>query len=295
MRLQVPPLLDKISDRFWLIHTCEKVQFSDAFLRSLVDYKVSNLDRIWIPGHQMNEIRDLGDFKQFSLSHQTKFDTKTIKSFHSDEDISLSLTSNISLKILNVLKEQPEIKNSISFSSVGIRYPQYSSSDEKSSYDSDGEPFVIDDISYSGKFTVKGNSFDKHLELLHQTLSNYEKLLGGIEQNRISYVHKEPGYNIEGSPFKLKLTKRIKNIESFLNSLLSSTNPFRLWGVRKKIDENYYVIDCVDLHTGSKLDLECSPDWIRIYLPEGACGNVVLRLLTNIQHHYDSEASLEVT
>ncbi len=83
-------------------------------------------------------------------------------------------------------------------------------------------------------------------------------------------------------------------MNKLLDKLLSSTKPFRLWGLKRQINKDYYKAVCVDLHTANKLTMEASPEWIRIYLPYGACGNTVLRLLTNIQQYYDSGAKLVV-
>ena len=48
----------------------------------------------------------------------------------------------------------------------------------------------------------------------------------------------------------------------------------------------------MDLHAGGKLNLELSPDWIRMYLIKGLCGNTVVRFYSVVQHVYDSGAEL---
>jgi hypothetical protein len=48
----------------------------------------------------------------------------------------------------------------------------------------------------------------------------------------------------------------------------------------------------VDLHTGDALDLELTPFFVRVYLTSSSCGNVLARLLTNLQHYHDARVEL---
>lgn len=114
-----------------------------------------------------------------------------------------------------------------------------------------------------------------------------------IENNSIDIYSVQNGFRFSGQPMTILLTKEIENLEFFLDQLLSSKSPFRLWGICKFLKKNFIKINAVDLHTGHELNLEMTPEWIRIYLPKGSCGNTVLRLFTNIQHFYDSDAILE--
>ena len=98
---------------------------------------------------------------------------------------------------------------------------------------------------------------------------------------------------MEGAPLTIVLSKRIDELDYFLNGLFSSKKPFRLWGLRKPLEPDYVKVCAIDLHNGDKIDFEITPEWLRIYLPAKACGNTVLRLITNIQRYYDSDAYLE--
>jgi hypothetical protein len=53
-------------------------------------------------------------------------------------------------------------------------------------------------------------------------------------------------------------------------------------------------IEAVDLHTSSRLRLDVTPDFMRIYLGPNACGNTVARILRNIQGHIDSTVTLQI-
>ncbi|RLG30561.1 hypothetical protein DRO03_03940, partial [Methanosarcinales archaeon] len=63
--------------------------------------------------------------------------------------------------------------------------------------------------------------------------------------------------------------------------------PFRLWGVIHDRDDEFLRIAGVDTHTGDKFNMDLMPDYARVYLPKNACGNVIFRLYTNIQHSLD--------
>jgi hypothetical protein len=47
-----------------------------------------------------------------------------------------------------------------------------------------------------------------------------------------------------------------------------------------------------DLHVGQQLRFDIAPDWLRVYLFKGGCGNTVARLASNLQHHFDGALSI---
>ena len=84
------------------------------------------------------------------------------------------------------------------------------------------------------------------------------------------------------------LDRPISNLEVFCESIFSSGEPFRLWGVPTRLAKDFYRVQALDLHMGTPLQFEIGPQFLRVYLPVGSCGNSVVRLYTNLQHHYDS-------
>jgi len=88
------------------------------------------------------------------------------------------------------------------------------------------------------------------------------------------------------------MENQVKNLDQFISYIISSKKPFRLWGLKTKLDNGYYKVKGIDLHNGDKYTLEVTPDWMRLYLLEGACGNTALRLFVNIQRYYDSSAKI---
>ena len=107
-----------------------------------------------------------------------------------------------------------------------------------------------------------------------------------IEEQRMSFEEMSGGLKINGSPFELKFSKEL-DVEKLAEKIISSTKPFRLWGVIHDQTNNFLRVSGVDTHTGDNFSLDLMPEYARLYLPEKACGNLVFRLYTNIQHYLD--------
>jgi hypothetical protein len=76
------------------------------------------------------------------------------------------------------------------------------------------------------------------------------------------------------------------------SSIFRPAKPFRLFGLYSRSDDNRVDVEAIDLHTGDPLSVEITPQWMRVYLPRGSCGNVVARLFTNLQHALHSDIEL---
>ncbi len=77
-----------------------------------------------------------------------------------------------------------------------------------------------------------------------------------------------------------------------MEALFGGTDPFRLWGVPVSIGKDYFRVTALDLHVTNRITFEVAPDFMRVYLPDGTCGNTIIRLYTNLQHYYDSQVVL---
>jgi len=277
---QVEFFIDTINPRFWLFHSVGRSTFTDPFIKKFVGETMNGLDHPWFPTQFMEKLTEGEHFRGFTLKYENEFMKKD------DEDIpirtlSMRLWGNTAPKVLNILRRDREIRHSVALSGIGIKHSI------------DHEDFVIDDISFWAKFTARGTSIDGHFYIIQKTQKKYQNKIEAIEENWISYSKTELGYRFKGQPLTIVLQKTIEDLDGFLSDLLSSRKPFRLWGVRKFLEKDFVKINAIDLHTGHKLNFEATPEWIRVYLPKNSCGNTVLRLFTNIQHYYDSEAKLE--
>jgi hypothetical protein len=151
------------------------------------------------------------------------------------------------------------------------------------------EEFTVDDIKYNGKVTARGTSFRSHLTLISQVYRRYARAINGVETeyslrgNRVGR-----GMQILGKPMCFTFGRRISDLEGFCHSLFNCSEPFRLWGVPVPTSANMCRVVALDLHVGARLTFEIGRTFMRVYLPKGTCGNTILRIYTNLQHHYDA-------
>jgi hypothetical protein len=101
----------------------------------------------------------------------------------------------------------------------------------------------------------------------------------------------EGGGRLVGGPIELTFSRPLTDINLFLDGLLSSREPFRLWGIANDVSDDYTEIEAVDLHVGQRIRIEVSSTMIRIFLRTGGCGNTIARLVSNLQHHVDGGLS----
>ena len=88
------------------------------------------------------------------------------------------------------------------------------------------------------------------------------------------------------------MRREIENFQRFVDVLLSCNKPFFLFGIPQPSEHDLVKVSAVDLHTYDKFNMEIGRDFIRIFLRDGSCGNVVARLMTNLQESYDSQIRL---
>lgn len=269
--------VDIKDDRFWTLHTNSLAENTSKLIPKLARSPEHQIDRAWIPTQILQKIPTLNGntFDGIGLRYEDFFNPRDEESLPIEE-LSLTAYGSSSRKALEAVMEKNELQQSISYSKIRVLRGAKNS-------------FTKDIINYDGSFSVKkGASSDDHVFLVDQTTDNYKEVITRTEKLRLG-THELEGYKtIEGKAFNFEFKRRIENIEFFLSRLLSTSEPFRLWGIRTKLAKDYYQVLAVDMHTGYPLDFEVTSDFMRVYLPDGACGNTILRLYTNLQHSYDS-------
>lgn len=272
--------IDTTNERFWKFHTISRSDISDDFLDKAIMVPGSKLDYPWLTSQFLERMSKNDEFRGFTVRYDDQF-------VHGDDEspldsISLRLWGTNAPKVMALLKNEDSLKHSIAISGVGLK--RYTGDEE----------FAIDDLTYLGKFTARGTSIHSHNSITDEVLEKYAKIIDKIEGVAIQLTPAASGHRLDGESFTIHLQKPIMSMSLFVTVLLSSKYPFRLWGISKELEHSFVKVNAVDLHTGSKLDIEISPNWLRIFLPKDSCGNAITRLCTNIQHHYDSEAVLTV-
>ena len=137
-------------------------------------------------------------------------------------------------------------------------------------------------------FIAKGDSFALHQQLVAGVIGRYRALVEAAEARAITFSRfgEDGGGRVGGAPIEVKFSRPLPDVPGFMTELFSSREPFRLWGLHSA-GNTYGECDGVDLHVGERVRVEVRPDFLRIYLYEGGCGNTVARLVTNLQHHVD--------
>jgi hypothetical protein len=275
--------LDSTDPRFLVLYTNGVATITDNLFRLLVNMQTNKFDRIWLPTETQAEIsRYTGNkFSGFGLHFDDLFTS------HGNRDVpigelSMSVSGASSEKVLMALGEARDaiVKNSLCYSKIRIER-------------GNADDYVSDEIRYTGRIITKqGESIDDHINIVEIVRKKYRSLIELVESNSLGIKQVEGRTLIEGQAFELELKKEIPNLDRFSESLLDSDNPFKIWGMINNTSMDMRQIVGVDLHTGDSINLEVMPTLIRVYIPNGGCGNSVLRLYVNLQHNYDSEIRL---
>jgi len=178
-----------------------------------------------------------------------------------------------------LIETKPSIERTIAYNKIRILR-----GDKDSLFNS-----IQDDIHNTGYFAVKrGKSVQDHLQLVDISKNEYSKTIKDVENLRIGVKQVEGRTLIDGKSFDFEFPNKIENLNLFIERMFNSAMPFKLWGIKSKIYDDYFKVMAIDLHTGSPIDFEIANDMMRVYLFKGNCGNTILRLFTNLQMYYDS-------
>jgi hypothetical protein len=270
--------LDLSDERFWTLHTSERANEAHSFVKHFTSTPEFQLDRAWIPREMLETISHLpgNAFNGVRLKYLDLFTPSDITD-RPIEELRLSVYGTMANRALNAIEKQEGLEHSISYEKVGVKRGS-----EKE--------FAKDDVSYNGTFAVKsGTSADDHVSLIDDTRSRYKKVVESIEDSRLGVSGTGDSKRLKGKAFNFTFERKIEDFDFFLNRMFNSQSPFRLWGVKSKLEQDFYQVLSIDMHTGHPIDIEISSDFMRVYLPDGSCGNTVLRLYVNLQHYFDSE------
>ena len=147
-----------------------------------------------------------------------------------------------------------------------------------------------DDIYNDGYFALRrGGSVQDHLHLVGQCKDEYSKTIAGVEKERVYCEWKGGLGELHGTPFDFVFPDRVEDLDAFADRVFSATEPFQLGGLRQKMDDGRLQVLAVDLRAGSPVDFEMGHDMMRVYLFGQGRGSIILRLLTNLQAHFDAD------
>lgn len=275
--------LDVHDSRFWIIYSMEKSDFFNRAIDDFLSGEGAGLDRLWLPTGEVEWVGDLGNYEgvKISFGADEVFPEDFIEDNLQFSDLNIDSSGSSSRRLYDILKDTEDIDDFLALSRIKIRREM------------EGE-FVRESITNEGAFTTRGGTdIDLHVSTVEQIKNRYAKLLEIIEENHIIGAEQRPhGGRAEGSPVVIRFSHEVPDVEQFLSYVVNAQDPFRLWGHTRQIGDQYYKVDGVDMHNGDKIAIEMSPEWMRLYLYNDACGNTALRIFTNIQQYYDPAANL---
>lgn len=280
-REPVTIFVDTSNRRFWVLHSMNSSIALDWLIDRLIRTS-QELDRAWIPIDLLELASQYGAFRGLGLDYDRRFipDVDFEAPGAPVEFLKMQLWGSKAGEVLRILRQHDAFPHETALSKVKVKYWL--------SEDRNGE-FALDDIKYNGKITARGTSFQSHITLINDLYRRYAELIRMIEERfSLSWALTEGQVDMRGEPVNLFLSRPIADLETFCASLFSPSAPFRLWGVPIALTDNFYRVSAVDLHAGSRIDFEIAPKFIRVYLRDGSCGNSLVRLYTNLQHHYDA-------
>ncbi len=153
--------------------------------------------------------------------------------------------------------------------------------------------FVNHAVNRRAHFVARGDSFALHQQVIADVIARYRAFVEAVEARTTRFVAlaDDGGGTLQGTPIEISFSRPLPSIETLFEELFSSREPFRLWGLYQA-DERYGECDAVDLHVGASLRIEAQSEFLRVQVYDGACGNTVARLVSNLQHRVDGALSL---
>lgn len=147
------------------------------------------------------------------------------------------------------------------------------------------------DVGRDGRLAAgSGGSLHGHLRLVDEARALYAGTVRGIEGCRPGSMYSDGELDIVGSPVHIRICDPLRDVGAFIDRLFDSTRPFRLWGLKSEVDDGYYTVAGLDLHTASLMNFEIASNMMRVYLSGESRGSAVLRLLCNLQDIFGAAA-----
>lgn len=267
--------------RFWTIHNKELQEkilpkideiFNNSYLQDSIYLSNQMMD------YYRNNIVDysLGLSLKFEdLSENIVLDNQSNQNLLANSGISLRCWTKNKRSVSNIINGFKKIRLPINYSYLNCVFE-----------DEDEEISVKENLFFDGKITIeRGNRLARHMDFVRTIRRNYEKQLSIIEELRPNWRE------FKGELYEIKFENNI-NHKSFIDQLINNFSTYKVYTFFMYKEADFYEYLCIDAHTGGKFYLTIYPERISINLNNKSCGNIVLRLLSNLQRHFDPNLDL---
>jgi hypothetical protein len=273
--------VDVLTPRYWLFHTTSSAAWAGKFMRDAIGNS-TDLDRCWFPWELLKQVMKTGgrpkwfksDFLGNDLLPADNVAARRMRMQFEGDDAS---------DVLDILVGTDRLKPATALSQVATEVS--------------GAGLGTNDelVTNAGRFVARGQSFELHVGFVGQAITTYAGLVSRTEDRYGFRWHAEEGVGLrfDGEPVLVELGREIKDMDRFVTGLFAAREPFRLWAVPNFVSDSYVEAEVVDLHVGQHFRMDISPNFLRLFLPASACGNTVLRLVTNLQHRFNATIETE--
>lgn len=268
-----------VSDkRFHTLHTTAKSNDAGRAVAAITDMDGLPLDRMWLSDSLLKALAKKsgsGAFRGFAARYAGSFLEENRP--RNLEDLDLHVNGFMAEEICDHMEQNPYLEGKIAYGKIRLMHGEETNPDD----------YAHDDIDKKGYFAVKrGKSVQDHLYLVNSAKELYAKTIEGIEECRLGLSYHDGDMIIGGEPLHFNFKEPLHDTHRFIRRLFDSTRPFRLWGLESEVDDGYYTVAGLDLHTGDPINFEIGANMMRVYLSENSCGNTVMRLLCNLQDRF---------
>ena len=269
--------LDVSDRRFFMLHT----NYSSDSVRKIIDAMVGDrnhtLDNTWFHRNMLERIvgMDGNRLQGLGLAY-----SNLMQDLDERDDIDLRISGSLATPLKKIMQGNESLSRANAYRYVRIMRGAGRPMEQR----------AYDDVHNHGYFALRrGGSVQDHLHVVDQCREEYSRILNGVEKERINCRWSGGVGDLEGNPFEFIFPNKVKDLDMFAAKVFSATTPFQLWGLRQKMDDGRIKVLAVDLHAGSPVDFEIGHAMMRVCLFGQSCGNIILRLLTNLQVYFDAD------
>lgn len=279
--------MDTTDDRFYILHTNEKSETATKIVDMFTDGSSHAFDRMWMH-HGILEtiVKKAGNsFGGFGVKYSDELHRKADDdgSKSAIEDLNITVNGSMARTVEEIMRGEDCLESAIAYNKLRITRGEDDSPDCAS-----------DDVTNAGYFAMKhGKSVRDHLDLVDVSKNVYSDAINGIEECRMGTRHVNGRDIAGGRTLDFTFSKSIPDLPLFISRVFNATKPFKIWGLESKLEDGYFDVLGIDLHTNDSIDFEITKDFMRVYLSKGSCGNTVLRMLTNLQLYYGRGVACE--
>lgn len=268
--------IDVLDPRFWLIHSMSNAARVQRLLHALV-WRSPDLDWCWFSQDVLNRMQGDGETRWFRSDFRG--DELLAGGPAGARRLKVQLEGDNAEELLRILQRSAAYQSSAALTTVALHLANPDLG------------YVDEAAHYRGRFVARGDSFALHLGFVSRWVQEYAAAVRKAESDHQIVWHRvgdSDAFNYSGRTAMIRFGRPIKSLDHFVASLFSCRDPFRLWAVPRPSRGDAIEAEVVDLHLGQQLRMDITREWLRVYLPEGACGNTLFRLVSNLQHRYDA-------